>query len=137
MSLPTLAVMDSAVGIVDCLLRVAQHKRIAGLLSSIVSGIGLRKRKALLQRVVSLSHTVRGIECFAGGTAVTDHVEAPIPFGRQAEFKSDLHTQQSGDIAKRRHSASGRLHRRGSLRISSALYCPRVSCRRGSISARE
>jgi hypothetical protein len=80
-----------------------------------VPGIGLREREALLQRRIALRHTAGVVERLTGVAAVADHVESPIPPGRQAHFKSDLRSQQSGDLAVRRYSRGGRLRYRCDL----------------------
>ena len=79
-----------AVGVVDRLLRIAQHKRCARLRPRVVARVRLREPETELQGGVALRRAAGIIQRFARVPAVTDHVETAIPLRGQAHLERDL-----------------------------------------------
>jgi len=82
--------MHGSIRIVDGFLRIALHERPARLAARVVARVGLRESEAELERFVALRHAPGIIERLARVAAVADHVEASVPFGRQAHLEGNL-----------------------------------------------
>ncbi len=103
------------IGIVGRLLRIAQDEGSAGLFAGIVSCVGLREGESQPQSAIALRNAARVVQSLARMAAVADHVEASIPFCRQAHLEGDLRRKHSGDTAVGRRRLIGSDHRRVDL----------------------